>query len=51
VNLTSRHEASDGAVRQFGPGDIFLCEDTEGKGHTSRVLGDLESLAILVELS
>jgi oxalate decarboxylase/phosphoglucose isomerase-like protein (cupin superfamily) len=30
----------DGVVRQFGPGDIILLEDTWGKGHRTRNIGD-----------
>jgi mannose-6-phosphate isomerase-like protein (cupin superfamily) len=33
-------ETSDGTVKQFGPGDIILLEDTSGKGHRSRNTGD-----------
>lgn len=31
-------EASDGEVRQLGPGDFFFAEDTFGKGHLFRPL-------------
>ncbi|MCK5379314.1 MAG: hypothetical protein KAJ78_07910 [Acidobacteria bacterium] len=30
---------SDGTVRTFGPGSVVLLEDTQGKGHVSRVVG------------
>ena len=43
-------EASDGTIRIFSPNDVLLAEDTTGKGHRSRVLGDQESLALLVQL-
>ncbi|MDD1678826.1 MAG: cupin domain-containing protein [Methanomicrobiales archaeon] len=33
-------ETSDGGVQQFGPGDIILLEDTWGKGHRSKNIGD-----------
>ena len=29
-------EIGDGTKRRFGPGGIFLAEDTEGRGHISR---------------
>jgi len=29
-------QVSDGETRTFGPGEIVLVEDTEGKGHKSR---------------
>ena len=32
-------QVSDGTVRRFGPGSVVLVEDTEGKGHVSRVVG------------
>jgi hypothetical protein len=43
-------QASDGTKRSFGPRDILLVEDLTGKGHRSWVLGDEESLALLVQL-
>ena len=33
-------ETTDGTVRQFGPGDLILLEDTSGKGHVTRNIGD-----------
>ncbi|HTG91120.1 MAG TPA: hypothetical protein VL866_00930 [Pyrinomonadaceae bacterium] len=42
--------ASDGETRTFAKGDVLLVEDTTGKGHTSRVLGSEESIALLVQL-
>lgn len=39
--------ASDGKTRSFGPGDIVLMEDGEGKGHRARVKGD-ECLAVVI---
>ena len=41
---------SDGEVRRFGPGSVTLVEDTTGKGHTSRVVGSDEVLAVVVQL-
>jgi hypothetical protein len=32
-------EASDGQVRQLGPGAVLLAEDTTGKGHVTRSRG------------
>ncbi|HEY2330757.1 MAG TPA: hypothetical protein VGH94_02475 [Acidimicrobiales bacterium] len=32
--------ASDGERRRFGPGWLLLLDDTEGKGHSTHVLGD-----------
>jgi hypothetical protein len=42
--------ASDGETRTFGVGSVLLAEDTTGKGHTSRVLGDADSLAAMLQL-
>ena len=42
--------ASDGETRTFGRGDVLLVEDTTGKGHTSKVMSEDPSLAILVTL-
>lgn len=44
-------ESSDGEVRQFSKGDVLLAEDTTGRGHKSRVIGDEESLSLLVRLA
>ena len=43
-------ETSDGARRVFGPGDVVLLEDTSGRGHRSRVVGDEEVLIGVVQL-
>jgi len=43
--------ASDGETRTFSRGDVLLVEDTTGKGHTSRVVGREESLALLITLT
>lgn len=41
---------SDGEVRRLGPGSIFFVEDTTGKGHTTRNIGD-DALAAVVQLA
>lgn len=33
-------ETTDGTVHQFSPGDLVLLEDTSGKGHVTRNIGD-----------
>ena len=43
-------DASDGAVRRFGPNSVLLVEDTTGKGHCSRVVGETDSLSVVVQL-
>lgn len=42
--------ASDGETRRFGAGSALLVEDMHGKGHASRVVGEVDSLAVMVEL-
>ena len=34
------YEVGDGTRRRFGPGSIFLAEDTTGQGHIGRNLAD-----------
>lgn len=43
-------EVSDGEVRQVGPGDVVLLEDTTGRGHRSRNLADEETFLLMVQL-
>lgn len=43
--------ASDGESRRFAAGSALLVEDTSGKGHSSRVVSDTESIAVMVQLS
>jgi hypothetical protein len=42
--------ASDGEVRRLGPGSVLLMEDTTGKGHAVRIIGDEDALAAIVQL-
>ena len=52
VNLTGEVEieASGGETRRFGPGSVMLAEDTTGKGHKSRAVGNAERLSLFVYL-
>jgi hypothetical protein len=43
-------EASDGEVRQIGPGTIMLAEDTTGKGHITRGRGTAERISLFIPL-
>lgn len=43
-------EASDGEIRRFRPGDILLVEDTAGKGHISRTIGNKPRKSIFITL-
>lgn len=42
--------ASDGETRKFTSGDVLLVEDTEGKGHRSRVTNSQDSVSIMIRL-
>lgn len=52
VVLTGEWEvtASDHEKRRFGVGSALLVEDVTGKGHSSRVLGEVDSVALLARL-
>jgi hypothetical protein len=43
-------EAGDGEVRQFGPGTMVLLEDTTGRGHATRVIGDVDVRGVFLQL-
>jgi len=43
-------EVSDGEIRQFGPGSITLVEDTFGKGHKSKALGNDKIVLVVIQL-
>ena len=40
----------DGTTHILGPGDVNLAEDTTGKGHTTRVIGDVPRVTATVHL-
>ena len=41
-------ETTDGTVRRLGPGDLVLLEDTSGKGHVTRNIGDGYSMFLVI---
>lgn len=43
-------EVTDGEVRRVTPGSVVVLEDTKGRGHTTRVVGDEEALFGVVQL-
>ena len=47
---TVESETSDGDRRSHGPGSVVLLEDTTGKGHRARVVGNGDVLAAVVQL-
>lgn len=42
--------ASDGTTKLFKAGDTLLMEDTTGKGHSAKVIGESEVLAMMIHL-
>ena len=42
---------SDGETRSFGPGGIWLLDDTTGKGHNTRVVGGSDWTGLGVTLA
>jgi len=52
INLSgqSEIEIGDGAKRRFGPGDIFLADDTTGRGHISRVVGSQPRVYVTIAI-
>lgn len=43
-------EATDGEVRRIRKGEVAFAEDTSGKGHCSRAIGDDDFSAVIVQL-
>lgn len=44
-------EVSDGELREFPPGSVLLVEDTTGKGHTTRRVGDEPRATLMAPLA
>jgi hypothetical protein len=42
--------AGDGTARTFKAGDVLLAEDTQGSGHSSRVVGSSRCLGLVFAL-
>ena len=40
----------DGTILRFGPGHVTLAEDLTGKGHTTRVIGNVPRVTATVHL-
>ena len=41
----------DGTKRIFNVGDIELCEDLTGRGHTTRSVGDVDRVSVQIPLT
>lgn len=39
---------SSGEIRRFGPGDVVMMDDNHGKGHTTRTVGELPHIALMI---
>lgn len=50
LDATAQITAGDGEVRLIGPGEVLLVEDTTGKGHITKVVGDAIRHSIFVAL-
>jgi hypothetical protein len=52
VTISGRAEIEVAGGKKFdlGPGDVGLAEDLTGKGHTFRVVGDSDWVALFVDL-
>jgi hypothetical protein len=44
-------EVSGGEIREFPPGSVVLVEDTEGKGHTTRRVGEEPRATLMAPLA
>jgi hypothetical protein len=41
---------ADGSVHRFGPGHVTLAEDLTGKGHTTRVVGNVPRITATIPI-
>ena len=48
VQGMSEVTAGDGEVRRFGLGSLLLMDDTTGKGHITRAVGDVDHVALTI---
>ncbi len=46
-----RVTASDGDIREIGPGGIWTMTDTAGKGHHTEVISDVDFTAAIVQIA
>jgi len=52
INLSGQSEVEigDGTKLYLGPGDIYLADDTTGRGHISRVVGNQQRIYVTVAI-
>jgi hypothetical protein len=48
VQGMSEVTAGDGEVRRFGLGSVLLMDDTTGKGHITRAVGNVDHIALTI---
>ncbi len=48
VQGMSEVTAGDGEVRRFGLGSVLLVDDTTGKGHITRAVGNVDHIALTI---
>lgn len=53
IHLSGQGELGfgNGETRRVGPGDMTLCEDRTGQGHTMRVIGDGPQVFVRIVLA
>jgi len=51
VQGTAEVTVGDGEVRRFGPGTILLMDDTTGKGHITKVVGNTDHVALTIPVT
>ena len=53
INLAGEVEIGlgDGTLHRFGPGNVTLAEDLTGKGHTTRVVGNVPRVSATIPLA
>ncbi len=50
INLSGEVEIGlgDGTVKRFGPGHVTVAEDLTGRGHTTRIVGDVPRVSATI---
>jgi len=53
INISGQGEigVGSGEKRIVNPGDLVLCEDTEGQGHNMRVIGNVPRVMATIALA
>lgn len=44
-------ESTDGVIKRFSPGDMFMADDRNGQGHRTRVVGDGAALLMFLKVA